>query len=634
MSYTKGDDLTTTSWFPVSLVTSDCRANENLKRAKFDSKRAKINFKSNFHLATRSTPKKKTSKIPKLVPSVKNQYKLRQRKIDTYVNNSFNQNIRNAIQLSVKDKVTTVAELTSILEQRHLKAIDVPGDGNCFFYSVALMMYGTTSKAYEIREQAAEEISNRPADFKDFIDGNTLEDIVNSISTDREWADHVAIQATCEALQISIEILNSNPAKYGTTYIRPRNGRRPKRHLIVGQIEQVHYVATEPLFPIVPQQWGGFANGWRLNNTCSVDGSLFWLMCTLSFNEKFLKFIEDQELIDLISIYKKFTEDNASEGKFEWFRNFMDGNVYKHHDRIDFHGSEARNFFEPLSQTPLAQFNLVKKCLISCKPEKYVKKMLRVPNNRIDLASRIRNSFETSTSSCPSCNNEMTTEIVSIPPIFFISVDSLNSHDRIPKTFRVEALGAVIQFVLVLITLKSLESKNAIHFKAFCRFGNEHWFEYDGLENPQCCFKGDLDKSDLYGANFFAYINSEYFSGVPQEGHYEIDLVDLSDDESETFDPPPSNVVEEVYDHEKFLEFMKENEILIKTLFEAESKKPTDNCFDQNNDKYDKFEDAMSNLITFCTKSKVLNQIPLTTRANKIIDVFNRFMDEFFKKKD
>lgn len=108
--------------------------------------------------------------------------------------------------MSAKEKVTTVAELSSILDQRHLKAVDVPGDGNCFFYSVALMMYGTITRAFEIRKQAAEEISNRPDDSKDFIDRNTLEDIVNSISTDHEWADHVAIQATCKALQISIEI--------------------------------------------------------------------------------------------------------------------------------------------------------------------------------------------------------------------------------------------------------------------------------------------------------------------------------------------------------------------------------------------------------------------------------------------
>ena len=93
-------------------------------------------------------------------------YKLRQRKIDTYVDNSFNQNIRNAIQSSAKEKVTIVADLSSILDQLHLKAIDVPGDGSCFFYSVALMMYGTMSRAHEIREEAAEEITNRPDDFK------------------------------------------------------------------------------------------------------------------------------------------------------------------------------------------------------------------------------------------------------------------------------------------------------------------------------------------------------------------------------------------------------------------------------------------------------------------------------------
>lgn len=91
--------------------------------------------------------------------------------------------------------------------------------------------------------------------------------------------------------------------------------------------------------------------------------------------------------------------------------------------------------------------------------------------------------------------------------------------------------------------------------------------------------------------------------------------------------------MEEAYDHEMFLKFMEENETLIKILFEAESKTSIDDCFDQNDDRYDKLENAKSSLINFCTKSKILNKIPLTTRANKIIGVFNKFMDEFFRKK-
>lgn len=81
--------------------------------------------------------------------------------------------------------------------------------------------------------------------------------------------------------------------------------------------------------------------------------------------------------------------------------------------------------------------------------------MPRVPNSQIDLVTRIISLFETATSTCPACNSRMSTE-------------------------------------------------NAVHFKSLCRFDNEHWFEYDGLETPQCCFKSDLDKSNLYGANFFA----------------------------------------------------------------------------------------------------------------------------------
>ena len=73
VSYTKDDDSIATSWFPVSLITSDCRAIENEKRSKIGSKRVKIDFKSKFHLANisdQSTPKEKTSNISKKVSNV------------------------------------------------------------------------------------------------------------------------------------------------------------------------------------------------------------------------------------------------------------------------------------------------------------------------------------------------------------------------------------------------------------------------------------------------------------------------------------------------------------------------------------------------------------------------------------
>ena len=81
--------------------------------------------------------------------------------------------------------------------------------------------------------------------------------------------------------------------------------------------------------------------------------------------------------------------------------------------------------------------------------------MLRVP--------RIETSFETVTSPCPTCEGEISISIESILPIVIIPVDCLSSSDKIPETFKI--LGGVVKFVLVMITLKSLESLNTVHSK-------------------------------------------------------------------------------------------------------------------------------------------------------------------------
>ena len=66
----------------------------------------------------------------------RNVYSLRKRKIDNYLDSSFQQNIRKAISLSIDDQTTKNCHLEGIkeiLRQRNLAVVDVPGDDNCFF---------------------------------------------------------------------------------------------------------------------------------------------------------------------------------------------------------------------------------------------------------------------------------------------------------------------------------------------------------------------------------------------------------------------------------------------------------------------------------------------------------------------
>ena len=257
------------------------------------------------------------------------------------------------------------------------------------------MMYGTMSRGEEIRELAVQEIIDRQEDFKDFLmEDETMDNVVASLSTNSEWADNMAIQATAEALSITIEIVNSNQQRYGTRTIRPRT-QTSNRHIIIGHIEQFHFVATAPDFQVSWTQWGGFASGWQMRNTCSVDGSLFWLILTLFFSPKFHSFVENNEIQDVLSIYRKYVHDRDAEtAKLEWFKDVADNNIYRNHKVIDFHGSEGKNFFEPLSKTSLAGFSFIKKCSKSCFIQKQYKKMLRVKKDKRSLSLRIKAAFE------------------------------------------------------------------------------------------------------------------------------------------------------------------------------------------------------------------------------------------------
>ena len=95
------------------------------------------------------------------------------------------------------------------LRERNLKLVDVRGDENCFFRAIAHQLYGDESKHHKVREEAAQEVIKNSNRYRNFVAGS-FDKYVSNISTDREWADNAAIQATSKAFRISTEILNDS----------------------------------------------------------------------------------------------------------------------------------------------------------------------------------------------------------------------------------------------------------------------------------------------------------------------------------------------------------------------------------------------------------------------------------------
>ena len=59
----------------------------------------------------------------------------------------------------------------------------------------------------KVRENSVQQVVRRPDDF---VENSYIDVFVNSLSTTREWADNSAVQATADALGITIEIINTN----------------------------------------------------------------------------------------------------------------------------------------------------------------------------------------------------------------------------------------------------------------------------------------------------------------------------------------------------------------------------------------------------------------------------------------
>ena len=171
---------------------------ENVHSTKInESNQKKYRLRSQCSISVKPTSntqsKVKLKKQNPGVQKIQKTYEFRKRAIDNYLDTSFHQNLRKAIKISAKENVpkTTSEDLKALLSERNLEIVDVPGDGNCFFYSVSQQMYGTISQAAHIRELAVNQVTNRPKNFTGFLtEDESIDDFIIGLSTNRIWADN------------------------------------------------------------------------------------------------------------------------------------------------------------------------------------------------------------------------------------------------------------------------------------------------------------------------------------------------------------------------------------------------------------------------------------------------------------
>ena len=181
---------------------------------------------------------------------------------------------------------------------------------------------------------------------------------LNPLSKNREWADNHAIQAAADAFRVFIEIISSNLASFALVTVLaqgiPQN--LVKKRIIIGHIDQVHFVSTEFNSPFATNSWGGYSKRLRkrLINTCPLDGPLIWLVNCAYFLEKFRDLLF-QEIFMFAEICNLYKQKKAVEARLLWCKTHGSDipNLVK--DKVDLFGSEAKQFFRSHSRNKSGQ---------------------------------------------------------------------------------------------------------------------------------------------------------------------------------------------------------------------------------------------------------------------------------------
>ena len=91
-------------------------------------------------------------------------------------------------------------------------AIDVGGGGDCFFRAVSHQLYGTPNNHFYLRSVGVQYLVHNPEQFIESNTEHSWQGYLQRMSNQGTWADAIIIQAVANCLNLSIHIIESNPA--------------------------------------------------------------------------------------------------------------------------------------------------------------------------------------------------------------------------------------------------------------------------------------------------------------------------------------------------------------------------------------------------------------------------------------
>jgi len=141
-----------------------------------------------------------------------------------------------------KQRLHTRMELYGVEPRR-----EIPGDGNCQFYSLSDQLTGTLHYASFIRycivvwlkAHADYQLSNG-AILKDFVHDKSWENYINDMSRNSVWGDHLTLLAAAELFQSKVFVISSVPGDNYVVEIVPENSI-PRRTIMISHEAEYHY---------------------------------------------------------------------------------------------------------------------------------------------------------------------------------------------------------------------------------------------------------------------------------------------------------------------------------------------------------------------------------------------------------
>ena len=138
----------------------------------------------------------------------------------------------------------SVSLLEARLAQLGRTALDVGGDGDCFFRAVSHQIYGNPNNHFSVRSVGVQYLVHNP---EQFIESNTeysWQHYLTQMSRPGTWADAIIIQAVANCLNLSIHIAESNPVFSPLTVVEPINVTTGTQEIVIGHVDEIHYVST------------------------------------------------------------------------------------------------------------------------------------------------------------------------------------------------------------------------------------------------------------------------------------------------------------------------------------------------------------------------------------------------------